>query len=190
MNRVVRAGSARDLRRRRAASARQDVIEAKGPRPGNSGGVTLIPPTTTVQRPRIVVKPWGHEEIFALVEGKFCGKVLHVRAGHALSLQYHREKEEVICLQRGAARVEVGDSIESLTVHELYVGDTVHIPPGRLHRISALTDAVLLEASTTELDDVVRLADDYGREEQLPSVPAQRGGGVPATAEDGWGGMS
>ncbi|HET7325931.1 MAG TPA: cupin domain-containing protein [Nocardioidaceae bacterium] len=116
-----------------------------------------------VQRARTVDKPWGHEEIFALVDGKFCGKVLHVDAGHSLSLQYHRVKEEVICVQRGMARVAVGERIGALTEVELMPGDSLHLPPGMLHRITAATDLVLLEASTTELDDVVRLADDYGR---------------------------
>lgn len=116
-----------------------------------------------VQRARRVDKPWGHEEIFALVDGKFCGKVLHVNAGHSLSLQYHRVKEEVICVQRGLARVEVGDRVGELTEVELGPGDSLHLPPGALHRITAVTSLVLLEASTTELDDVVRLADDYGR---------------------------
>lgn len=130
--------------------------------------------TTPIDRRRIVEKPWGREEIFALVEGKFCGKVLHVLAGHRLSLQYHQRKEEVICVQRGTARVELGDSIETLVAQELYPGDVVHLPPGRLHRISGVTDVVLLEASTTELDDVVRLADDYGRTEAAQAVPVQR----------------
>lgn len=133
----------------------------------------------TTQRSRVVDKPWGHEEIFALVEGKFCGKVLHVIAGHALSMQYHVHKEEVISVLQGVARLEVGDSLDALEVVEMTVGDGVHLPPGRIHRVTAVTDVVLVEASTTELDDVVRLADDYGREdppEQVPPqlVPAQR----------------
>jgi mannose-6-phosphate isomerase len=117
-----------------------------------------------IQRIQVVNKPWGHEEIFALIPGKFCGKVLHVRAGHSLSLQYHRVKEEVISVQHGTARVEVGDDQEALSVLELGPGEGVHLPAGRIHRVTALTDVRLLEASTTELDDVVRLADRYGRE--------------------------
>jgi mannose-6-phosphate isomerase len=116
------------------------------------------------QRVSIVEKPWGHEEIFALVPGTFCGKTLHVYAGHSLSLQYHREKEEVICVQRGTARVEVGPDPETLAVLELGPGDGVHLPPGTVHRVTAVTDLVLLVASTTELQDVVRLDDRYGRE--------------------------
>jgi mannose-6-phosphate isomerase len=117
-----------------------------------------------VQRARIVEKPWGREEIFARVDGKFCGKVLHVHAGHALSLQYHEIKEELIWVQHGTARLEVGDDRSALTVLDLSPSESVHLPPGRIHRVTAVTDVVLLEASTTELDDVVRLEDRYGRE--------------------------
>ena len=111
-----------------------------------------------------VDKPWGHEEVFALVEGRYCGKALHVTAGHALSLQYHERKDEVIALQSGRARLEVGESEDALDDFELAPGERVHLRPGVRHRITALTDVVLLEASTTELDDVVRLEDRYGRE--------------------------
>jgi mannose-6-phosphate isomerase len=117
----------------------------------------------TVERPHLVPKPWGHEEIFALVPGKFCGKVLHVRAGHSLSLQYHRQKEEVISVYSGTARVHVGPSVDELREVDLQPGDGLHLRPGVVHRIAAVTDLVMLEASTTELDDVVRLLDDYGR---------------------------
>ena len=117
-----------------------------------------------IDRVRIVEKPWGHEEIFALVDGKFCGKVLHVRAGHALSLQYHERKEEVIAVQSGRCRMQVGEHESGLATHDLEAGDAVHLPAGMRHRVEALTDVVLLEASTTELDDVVRLEDRYGRE--------------------------
>jgi len=119
--------------------------------------------------PVLVEKPWGCEEIYALVPGKFCGKVLRVRAGHALSLHYHRVKEEVISVQAGTARLEIGDHIDELDVVAMVPGNAVHIPPGRLHRISAVSDVVLLEASTTELDDVIRVADRYGRETGRPS---------------------
>ena len=137
-------------------------------------GVALLTSTSAVHRPSIVERPWGHEEIFALVEGKFCGKVLHVRAGHALSLQYHRQKEEVISVLQGTARVEIGDSVDSLVELELHEGDAVHLPPGLIHRVVAVSDLVLLEASSTELDDVVRLADEYGREDAAVAIPGQR----------------
>ena len=111
-----------------------------------------------------VDKPWGHEEIFALVEGRYCGKALHVTAGHALSLQYHERKDEVIAVQSGRALLEVGEAEDALDSFEVGPGERVHLPPGVRHRITAVTDVVLLEASTTELDDVVRLEDRYGRE--------------------------
>lgn len=117
-----------------------------------------------VQQRTLVDKPWGYEEIFALVPGKFCGKILHLRSGHALSLHYHRVKEEVIAVQAGRARVEIGESLDALSVLELGPGDGVRVPPLMLHRITGLTAVVLLEASTSELDDVVRIADRYGRE--------------------------
>jgi mannose-6-phosphate isomerase len=116
-----------------------------------------------VERVPRVDKPWGHEELFALVEGNYCGKALHVTAGHALSLQYHERKDEVIALQSGRAQLEVGPSEDAMETFELAPGERVHLPPGTRHRITALTDVVLLEASTTELDDVVRLEDRYGR---------------------------
>jgi mannose-6-phosphate isomerase len=113
---------------------------------------------------RRVDKPWGHEELFALVDGRFCGKAIHVTAGHALSLQYHERKEEVISVQSGRLSVEVGRSEDALEVFELEPGESIHLLPGVRHRVTALVDTVMLEASTTELDDVVRLEDRYGRQ--------------------------
>jgi quercetin dioxygenase-like cupin family protein len=110
-----------------------------------------------------VEKPWGHEIHFALVEGKYCGKLLHVDEGQALSLQYHERKEETISVQSGRLRFEVGENNDGLEVFELVPGEAVHIRPGTRHRMTALVDTVVLEASTTELDDVVRLEDRYGR---------------------------
>jgi len=112
---------------------------------------------------RRVDKPWGHEEVFAFVEGKFCGKALHVRQGHALSLQYHEHKEETIAVQSGRLRVEVGVHENDLEVFEMGPGEAMHLVPGVRHRVTALGDVVLLEASTTELLDVVRIEDRYGR---------------------------
>ena len=109
-------------------------------------------------------KPWGHEEWFALVDGKFCGKAIHVNEGHSLSLQYHEEKEEVVSVQSGRLRFEVGDSEHDLEVFELLPGEAVHLRPFVRHRMTALVDTVVLEASTTQLDDVVRLEDRYGRQ--------------------------
>ncbi len=108
-------------------------------------------------------KPWGHEELFALEPGKYCGKTLHVSQGHALSLQYHEHKEETIAVQVGRVRLDVGLTTETMETRELVPGDAVHLTPGTRHRITALVDSVILEASTTEIDDVVRLEDRYGR---------------------------
>ena len=108
-------------------------------------------------------KPWGHEELFALVDGKFCGKAIHVTEGHALSLQYHEEKEEVISVQSGRLQCEVGLSEDALEVFELLPGESIHLRPGTRHRVTAVIDTVMLEASTTQLHDVVRLEDRYGR---------------------------
>ncbi len=126
--------------------------------PSDDGRSRWVEPVSRVD------KPWGHEEVFALVEGRYCGKALHVTAGHALSLQYHERKDEVIAVQSGRATLEVGESEDALETVELEPGERVHLPAGVRHRITAVTDVVLLEASTTELDDVVRLEDRYGRE--------------------------
>jgi mannose-6-phosphate isomerase len=109
-------------------------------------------------------KPWGHEELFALVEGRYAGKTIHVNAGHALSLQFHERKEETISVFSGRLRVEVGADESALEEFELEPGESIHLRPGVRHRVTAPFDTVLLEASTTELDDVVRLEDRYGRE--------------------------
>lgn len=117
-----------------------------------------------VSKVRRVDKPWGHEEIFALVDNKFCGKAIHVTAGNSLSLQYHERKEETIAIQSGRALLEIGLDESALESFELLPGEAVHLTPGTRHRITAIDDIVMLEASTTELLDVVRLEDRYGRE--------------------------
>jgi mannose-6-phosphate isomerase len=113
---------------------------------------------------RRVDKPWGHEEVFALVDGKFCGKAIHVNDGHALSLQYHEEKEEVISVQSGCLQVEVGLHEDALETFLLEAGESIHLQPFTRHRVTAIGDTVMLEASTTQLLDVVRLEDRYGRQ--------------------------
>jgi len=116
-----------------------------------------------VERVRRVEKPWGHEEWFALVPGRFCGKALHIQAGHSLSLQYHEVKEETVSVQSGRLLFEVGVTEDELESFELLPGEALHLTPGTRHRMTALEDTIVLEASTTELDDVVRLEDRYGR---------------------------
>jgi len=109
-------------------------------------------------------KPWGHEELFAHVPGRYAGKAIHVREGHALSLQYHEAKEETISCWSGRFAVEVGEHESSLEQFELLPGESIHLRPGVRHRVTALVDSIFLEASTTQLDDVVRLEDKYGRQ--------------------------
>jgi mannose-6-phosphate isomerase-like protein (cupin superfamily) len=114
---------------------------------------------------RRVDKPWGHEEIFAFAEGLFCGKTLHVNAGESLSLQYHERKTETVSIWSGTARFEVGPSVDELETIELEKGQSLFLPAGTVHRLTAVTDVVVLEASTPEIDDVVRIDDRYGRSE-------------------------
>lgn len=114
-----------------------------------------------------VDKPWGEELVFAAYEGLYVGKILTVRAGHALSCQYHHEKTETQHWLSGRALVEYGPTLDDLTVVELGPGDTIHLPAGVVHAITALTDTVFAEVSTAHLGwrtDVVRLRDAYGRE--------------------------
>jgi mannose-6-phosphate isomerase len=108
-----------------------------------------------------VEKPWGYELIWAHTD-RYVGKVLHVNAGHRLSLQYHRQKDETIHLWSGRLTLVV-DEGKGLEERELAPGEGYHIRPGTKHRMIALTDCDILEASTPELDDVVRLEDVYGR---------------------------
>jgi mannose-6-phosphate isomerase len=111
-------------------------------------------------------KPWGHEVIFAAVDGKYAGKVIQVAAGHALSLQYHREKDETISVLAGEALIEYGPDTDELTQRRFGPGDSIHLPAGARHRVTAITDLTFAEASTAPSgwrDDVVRLEDKYGR---------------------------
>jgi mannose-6-phosphate isomerase-like protein (cupin superfamily) len=113
-----------------------------------------------------VDKPWGHEQIFAVVEGRYVGKLLTVRAGESLSLQYHDHKDETIALVSGRAELDLGTSADSLRSVALDVGTSVHVPPGLIHRLRALDDSVLVEASSADpgwREDVVRIEDRYGR---------------------------
>lgn len=112
---------------------------------------------------RIVNKPWGHEEIFAHTED-YVGKILFVRTGEALSLQYHEVKEETLRVLGGELELVTGSSVDELETHLLREGNVFHIPPRTLHRMVAISDCTLLEVSTSNLDDVVRLEDRYGRE--------------------------
>ncbi|HUK45354.1 MAG TPA: hypothetical protein VLV28_08660 [Gaiellaceae bacterium] len=113
---------------------------------------------------RRVDKPWGHELIWALSD-VYCGKVLFVKAGESLSLQYHEQKDESWLIQSGLARIELGAVGEgSLAEETVGPGAAFRYRPGTVHRITAVEDTTILEVSTPQLDDVVRLADSYGRE--------------------------
>jgi mannose-6-phosphate isomerase len=113
--------------------------------------------------PRRIDKPWGHELIWAEGE-QYVGKVLFVAAGHALSLQFHREKDESWYVHSGRAKVELGDAGEAVLVEEIVTaGAAFRFRPGTVHRVTALEDTTILEVSTPHLDDVVRLEDAYGR---------------------------
>jgi mannose-6-phosphate isomerase len=113
--------------------------------------------------PRRVEKPWGWELVWAHAE-QYVGKVLFVRAGHSLSLQFHREKDESWYVQSGRARLELGEAGQGVLDQEVVTaGACFRYPPGTVHRVTALEDTTILEVSTPHLDDVVRLEDAYGR---------------------------
>ncbi len=111
---------------------------------------------------RRVAKPWGYELIWAHTE-RYVGKILHIERGHALSYQYHRRKDETIHLLAGRLQLEVAEGDEPARVLVLEPGACFHVHPGLRHRMVALETCDVLEASTPELDDVVRLEDRYGR---------------------------
>lgn len=110
---------------------------------------------------KIVSKPWGFELIWAHTD-KYVGKSLHIMASKKLSRQYHIIKEETLYLLSGSLKLELGP-IDSLFIKDISPGETFHLPPKTIHRMIAITDCVLLEVSTPELEDVVRLQDEYGR---------------------------
>jgi mannose-6-phosphate isomerase len=115
------------------------------------------------RRPRIVPKPWGEERIFAET-GRYAGKMILIRAGESLSYQYHNRKEETIHVLEGTLGLELEREGERADLR-LDPGETFHVTPGTRHRMYAEgADCLLVEVSTPELDDVVRLSDRYGRE--------------------------
>ena len=113
--------------------------------------------------PRRVDKPWGHELWYALTD-RYAGKILHVEAGHRLSLQFHHDKDESSYLLSGRLLLIKGTSADDLVETEVGPGHTWRNRPGEVHTIEAIEDAQVLEVSTPEIDDVVRLSDSYGRE--------------------------
>ena len=112
-----------------------------------------------------VDKPWGHELIFAVTD-RYAGKLLVVNAGESLSLQFHKVKDEAWYVLEGRAELELGAAGEGvLNTEVVAAGASFHFPPGTVHRLRAIEDTTILEVSTPELEDVVRLEDRYGRAE-------------------------
>ena len=114
--------------------------------------------------PRKVEKPWGYELLWAESE-HYVGKILFVKAGESLSLQFHRVKDESWLVQEGRAKLELGSAGDAVLKEEVIsAGATFRFRPGTVHRVTALEDTTIVEVSTNHLDDVVRLEDRYGRE--------------------------
>jgi mannose-6-phosphate isomerase len=114
--------------------------------------------------PTRVEKPWGYELVWALTD-RYCGKLLHVRAGEQLSLQFHNVKDESWLVYEGRAELELAHAGEAETRLEVVgPGAAFRFTPGTVHRVRALEDTTIIEVSTPELDDIVRLEDRYGRE--------------------------
>ena len=130
-----------------------EMPERSGPPPGMAGAIET----------RRVDKPWGHELIWALTD-RYCGKILVIETGRRLSLQYHEEKDESILVLSGRLRLLLDDDAGVLTDRELGAGESAHIAVGRRHRYEAIERVELVEVSTPELGDVVRIEDDFGRE--------------------------
>jgi len=112
--------------------------------------------------PRRVDKPWGYEIHWAVTD-RYVGKLLHIEAGHQLSLQYHERKDESIYVLRGRMIFRYRDATGALVDREMIAGEAQHVPTGMVHQFEALEHTDVLEASTPHLDDVVRLKDRYGR---------------------------
>ena len=125
----------------------------------------------------IVPKPWGHEEIWANC-ARYAGKILFIKKGHRLSRQYHKVKEETIMVLEGVLVCEEGPRFKGAEVerHMLHPGEVFHVSPGTIHRFCAEeTDVRLVEVSTSEISDVVRLEDDYRRISNIPTPPPSSG---------------
>ena len=120
-------------------------------------------PPLEPRSPRIVEKPWGRETIFAETD-RYAGKILFVSRGSRLSLQYHEHKSETMYLLHGRIRISLGTSAENLNNVELGPGQLIDLPVGTIHRVEAIEDSEIIEASSPELDDVIRIADDFGRQ--------------------------
>jgi mannose-6-phosphate isomerase len=109
-----------------------------------------------------VEKPWGYELVYAATD-RYLGKLIFIRAGEQLSLQFHKEKDETLYVHSGRVEFEIGDPGKPMDIEVVAPGREFHLPPGTVHRLRALEDSVILEVSTLEVNDVVRLEDRYGR---------------------------
>ncbi len=124
-----------------------------------------------------IEKPWGHEEVWACTS-RYAGKILVIKKGHRLSRQYHRIKEETIMVLEGILICEEGPIVEGgdITQHVMHPGEVFHVSPGTIHRFCAEeTDVRLVEVSTAEINDIVRLEDDYRRVTDIPVPPPSSG---------------
>jgi len=113
--------------------------------------------------PELVKKPWGWENRFAITD-HYLGKVIHINAGEMLSLQYHEHKDETILVVKGVMDLQLDDDRGELRTHRLTPGLSKRIVPGKRHRMIGVEECELFEVSTSEIDDVIRLEDKYGRE--------------------------
>ncbi|HEX3534153.1 MAG TPA: cupin domain-containing protein [Gemmatimonadaceae bacterium] len=138
---------------KRANAVKRSPPARKPGKPSGSGRVKVVK----------VSKPWGHETIWAQTD-RYVGKILHINAGQELSVQYHNRKDETVHLLSGELVYRVQSDADLLEDVQLKLGESFRITPGTIHQIVALTDCDVLEVSTPELDDVVRLSDKYGRE--------------------------
>lgn len=128
-----------------------------------TNAVAPVPPPPAGDLPRRVEKPWGHEIIWAHT-AKYVGKLLVLEAGKRLSFQYHEAKDEWIHVLEGRFLLTLEGDDGVITDREMGAGEGARVPTGRRHRYAAIERTTLIEVSTPELDDVVRLADDFGRE--------------------------
>ena len=112
--------------------------------------------------PRKTEKPWGFELLFAHTP-KYAGKVIFIKKGHRLSLQYHEKKDETMYIYQGKVLLEIEEADGNMVARKVQPGQSIIIPPHTKHRLKAIEDTTFLEVSTPELEDVVRVEDDYGR---------------------------
>jgi mannose-6-phosphate isomerase-like protein (cupin superfamily) len=122
-----------------------------------------VPAARTVPPPTRVEKPWGHELIWAYTD-RYVGKILVIETGQRLSLQKHEVKDETILVLSGRLRLTLEDDGGTVRTEDLGPGEARHVPTGRIHRYASIERCELIEVSTPELDDVIRLEDDFGRE--------------------------